>query len=162
MRKCEQNKATRQVRGFENLARHLQFKTFQLFFTRKVNSVSYAHKLKASCSLEPDLGFWGCWCRLRTCHGAAPSRLLRWSWISQQRGDLECPPSSLVRPAVRAQSLNRVRLCDPMDCSPPGSSVHGILQARILERVAISSSMGSSRPRDRTHVSCTGRRFLYH
>ena len=31
------------------------------------------------------------------------------------------------------QSLSRVQLCNPMECSPPGSSVHGILQARILE-----------------------------
>ena len=37
-------------------------------------------------------------------------------------------------------SLSRVRLCNPMDCSLPGSSVHGILQARILEWVAISFS----------------------
>ena len=26
---------------------------------------------------------------------------------------------------VHALWLSRVRLCDPMDCSPPGSSVHG-------------------------------------
>ena len=26
---------------------------------------------------------------------------------------------------VKVKSLSRVRLCDPMDCSPPGSSVHG-------------------------------------
>ena len=49
-----------------------------------------------------------------------------------------------------------------MDCSLPGSSVHGIFQARILESVAISSSRGSSLPRDLTHVSCVGRRVLYH
>ena len=53
-------------------------------------------------------------------------------------------------------------LCDPMDCSSPGSSVHGILQARILEWVAISSSRGSSRLRDQIHISCIGRRVLYH
>ena len=35
--------------------------------------------------------------------------------------------------------LSRVRLCNPVGCSPPGSSVRGILQARRLERVAISS-----------------------
>ena len=35
-------------------------------------------------------------------------------------------------------------------------------QARILERVTIFSSRGSSRPRDRTCVSCIGRRILYH
>ena len=32
--------------------------------------------------------------------------------------------------------FSRVRLCDPMDCSPPGPSVRGILQARILEWAA--------------------------
>ena len=53
-------------------------------------------------------------------------------------------------------------LCDPMNCSPPGSSVHGILRARILEWVAMPSSRASSRPRDQTHVSCIGRRVLYH
>ena len=59
--------------------------------------------------------------------------------------------------ALCVQLLGRIRLCDPVDCSPPGSSVHGTLQARILERVAISSSRRSSRPRDWTHdslVSC--------
>ena len=53
-------------------------------------------------------------------------------------------------------------LCDSMDCSPPGSSVHGIFQARILEWVAISFSRGSSWPRDWNHISCIGRRILYH
>ena len=53
-------------------------------------------------------------------------------------------------------------LCDLVNCSPPGSSVHGISQARILEWAAISSSRGSSRPRNQTHVSCPGRRILYH
>ena len=32
-------------------------------------------------------------------------------------------------------SLIRVQLCNPMDCSPPGSSVYGIFQARILGRL---------------------------
>ena len=36
------------------------------------------------------------------------------------------------------------------------------LQARILEWVAMPSSKGSSRSRDRTCVSCIGRRVLYH
>ena len=52
--------------------------------------------------------------------------------------------------------------CDHMDCRPPGSSVPGILQARILEWVAMPSSRGSSPPRDRTRVSCTGRKIVYH
>ena len=38
----------------------------------------------------------------------------------------------------------------------------GIIQARILEWVAIFFSRGSSQPRDRTCVSCIGRRILYH
>ena len=57
-------------------------------------------------------------------------------------------------------------LCWAQSCpavgDPTGSSVHGIFQARILECVAISYSRESSRPGDRTHVSCTGRRILYH
>ena len=48
-----------------------------------------------------------------------------------------------------------------MGCSLLVSSVHGILQARILEWVAISHSRGSFQPRDRTRVSCIGRRVLY-
>ena len=35
-------------------------------------------------------------------------------------------------------------------------------QARMLEWVAISSSRGSSWPWDWTHISCVGRRTLYH
>ena len=64
--------------------------------------------------------------------------------------------------ACMLSPLGRVRLYDPMDRSPPGCSVHGILQARIPEQVAMPSSRGSSPPRDRTHVSCIGRRVLYH
>ena len=61
---------------------------------------------------------------------------------------------------VKVKSFSRVRLCDPVDCSPPGSSIHGILQARILEWVAIFFSRGSSRPRDQTQVSrIAGRHF---
>ena len=56
-------------------------------------------------------------------------------------------------------------LFDSMDCSPSGFSVYGILQARILEWVTMPSSRGSLLSRDRTrvsHVSCIGRRVLYH
>ena len=60
-----------------------------------------------------------------------------------------------------AQSLSRIRLCDPMDCSLPGSSVHEILQARILDWVAIIPfSRGSSQPRDWTWVSSIAGRFF--
>ena len=61
---------------------------------------------------------------------------------------------------VKVKSLSRVRLCDPMDCSPPGFSVHGIFQARILEWVAISFSRGSPWPRDWTWVSCSAGRLF--
>ena len=79
-----------------------------------------------------------------------------------------CPDPSEESPSmaakawwkVKMKSLSRVRLCDPVDCSPPGFSVHGILQARILAWVTISFSRGSSRPRDQTQVShIGGRRF---
>ena len=63
-----------------------------------------------------------------------------------------------VHACAHAQSC--LTLCNPMDYSPSDSSVHGILQARILEWVAISLSQGSSQPRDRTCVSCAGRRFF--
>ena len=66
---------------------------------------------------------------------------------------------------VCVQLVNRVLLCNIMDCSPPGSFVHGIFQARVLEQVAISSSRGSSWPRDRTCLSCISymdRQLLYH
>ena len=69
-------------------------------------------------------------------------------------------PSSNTKIVLIAKSCPT--LCACMDCSPPGSPVHGILEARILEGVAISFSRGSSRPRDRTHISCTGKWFLYY
>ena len=49
-----------------------------------------------------------------------------------------------------------------MGCSPPGSSVYGISHARILEWVATSFSRRSPQPRDQNHISCIGRRILYH
>jgi len=64
---------------------------------------------------------------------------------------------------VRAQSCPT--LWDPMDCNPSGSPVHGIIPARILEWqewVAISFSRESFWTRERTCVSCIGRRTLYH
>ena len=52
------------------------------------------------------------------------SCLLHWQAdslpLSYQDSPLVCGSAS-----VSAQSLSRVRLCDPMDCSLPGSSVHG-------------------------------------
>ena len=61
------------------------------------------------------------------------------------------------------KSLSWVWLfCNPMDYSPPGASVDGVSQARILKWVAVAFSRGSSQPRDRTCMSCIGRRILYH
>ena len=82
----------------------------------------------------------------------------------RQRTNLTTYNYSNYNPCTLSR-FGRVRLCDPMDCSPPGSSVHGSLQARILEWVAILFSRASSRPRDQTrvsYVSCIGRRVLYH
>ena len=62
---------------------------------------------------------------------------------------------------VKVKSLSRVRLWDPMDCSPSCSFVHVIFQARVLEWVAISFSGGSSLPRDRTQVSHIVSKTLY-
>ena len=53
-------------------------------------------------------------------------------------------------------------LCNARDCSLPSSSVPGIFQARILKWVSMPYSRGSSQTRDWTHVSCIGRRILYH
>ena len=56
---------------------------------------------------------------------------------------------------VRAQSLGRVQLCNPRDCSSPGSSAREISQARILERVTSSSSRGLPDPgRSNPHLPC--------
>ena len=56
--------------------------------------------------------------------------------------------------------FSRVRLCNPMDCSPPDSSVHRILEARILEWVAMPSPRESSLPRDQACGSCLASRFF--
>ena len=67
---------------------------------------------------------------------------------------------TLVNCCLVAKSC--LTLCDPMDCSSPGSSVHEISQTRILEWIAISFSRRSCWLRDWTHVSCIGRKVLYH
>ena len=65
---------------------------------------------------------------------------------------------------VCVQSLNRVQLCDPMNCSPPGSSVHEILQARKLE-CPLPSPVDLLDPGIKLASSvytCIGRPILYH
>ena len=53
-------------------------------------------------------------------------------------------------------------LCDSKDCSLPDSSMHGIYSPRILKWVAISSFRKSFQRRDRTCISCIGRKTHYH
>ena len=55
---------------------------------------------------------------------------------------------------MHAQLLSRVRLSQPMHCSPAGPSVHGIFQARRLQWVATSYSRESLQPRDEPHLWC--------
>ena len=61
---------------------------------------------------------------------------------------------------MHAQSSST--LGDFMDCSLPGSSVHEIFQARNTGVGVISRTTGSFQHRDLTHISCMGRRILYH
>ena len=70
-----------------------------------------------------------------------------WSsnWIQKFKLEPKLPVLNQLRVCVLSH-FSRVRLHDPMDCSPPGSSVHGILQARILEWVAMPSSGGFISP----------------
>jgi len=60
------------------------------------------------------------------------------NWVTKHTNKI--PPTLVKMATITQKSLSRVRLCDPMDCSPPGSSVHGIFQAWILEWVAVSFS----------------------
>ena len=75
-------------------------------------------------------------------------------------------PECVVKRSDPLESIdNMVRVCILSHAqlfATPGSSVHGISQARTLAWIAISFPKGSSRPRNRTHVSCIGRRVLYH
>ena len=88
-------------------------------------------------------------------HGVAKSRAQLSDW-TELNWKLICWSLACVLTQVC------LTLCDPKAYSLPGSSVHGIFQAGILEWVAISSSRGSSRSRGKTHISCIGRRILYH
>ena len=79
--------------------------------------------------------------------------------------EMERRPPLYAAACLHAKSLHACLTLEPVDCSLLGSSFHGILQARILEWVVVPSSRGSSPPRDQTcvsHISCIGRRVLYH
>ena len=85
---------------------------------------------------HPPCGWY--WLHLPVWEGA-PEDLLP-AVLPRTRGD----SSREARGHMHDRLLSRVRLCDPVDCTPPGSSLHGILQARILEWVFMPSSRGSS------------------
>ena len=90
---------------------------------------------------------------------------LFWNFPQQKRAVLyKVTPSSPGDRCCCCHLVNKscLTLCDPTDCSLPGSSVHGISQTKLLEWVAISFSRTSSQSRDRTRISCMGRRILYH
>ena len=80
----------------------------------------------------------------------------------------EAAPESLSRYVVWGQNDTAALYGDDSVVLAPWivacqvSFVHGISQARILEWAAISFSRGSAQSRDRTHISCIGRRILYH
>ena len=110
----------------------------------------YVWTLSASHSFVPEYSF-------NKCRGMNKPG---WCWLG--KGSWGCRNSERYRMMRVCAVHSCLTLCDPMDCSPPGSSVHGIFQARILEWVSISFSRGSSQARDWTHISCLGRRILYH
>ena len=71
--------------------------------------------------------------------------------------------SLLILTCMRVQLLSRVQLFATLwTVARQAPLSMGLLQARVLEWVAMPSSRGSSQPRDRTCVSCMGRRILYH
>ena len=92
---------------------------------------------------------------------------VRHSWATEHThvlgknlgGVLKCCRTSVV-----VYSLSLVLLClTPWNIALQAPLfVHETSQARTLEWVSIFFSRGSSWPRDQTHVSCIGRRMLYH
>ena len=67
-------------------------------------------------------------------HRWQPTRLLRpWDSQGKNTGVVAISFSNAWKWKVKVKLLSRVRLSDPMDCSPPGFSIHGIFQARVLE-----------------------------
>ena len=86
--------------------------------------------------------------KLWLCHSLLQIHLSE-QWFHQKLKDDNSTIFSSVKHIEHVCMLNRVQLCNSMDCSLPGFSVHGTLQARILEWIAISFSRGSSQPRDR-------------
>ena len=99
--------------------------------------------------------------------GPTTDQVVQEAWSATRGGDLEQEGAHEMSWADWCSLCSSVtNSCptprNPTDCSPLDSSVHGRLQARILQRAAVSCFRASCQPRDLTHVSCTGRRVLYH
>ena len=86
-------------------------------------------------------------------HSGYPSRSKRLKAGLSSVPLVGCAHKSVV------QSLSRVRLCNPMDCSTPGSV--GLSRQEYLAWVSVSFSR-ESWIRDQTRISCIGRRILHH
>ena len=72
---------------------------------------------------------------------------------------------SVVFVCMPAESLQSCPTpCDPMDYSPPGSSVHRILRPEYWSGLPCPSAGDLPNPgiKPASHVSCSGRRVLYH
>ena len=98
-----------------------------------------------------DWAHWSSWLRSITARGCEAEPAMGEGPVGEGWGPGETGPS-----------FHRQIVSHTFDRSPPGSSGRGSSQAGILAWVAISFSRGSSRLRDRTHISCIGRRILYH
>jgi len=78
----------------------------------------------------------------RTVHKAG------WKHIGRSRRHTGKIPVSALILLLLLSHFSRVRLCNPIDCSPPGSPVPGIFQARTLEWVAQILGKDKSPPED--------------
>ena len=96
--------------------------------------------------------------------GKDPDAGKDWRWEEKGAAEDECKKQIIWGKNNRCCLVSKsfLSLFDPVDCSLPGSSAHGIFQARILGWGSISHFRGSPQLRDQTHVSCTGRKILYH
>ena len=71
-----------------------------------------------------------------------------------------CIQSVVTHSFVCMSAQSCLTLCNPMDCSPPGSSVHRNFPDKNTE-VGCYFLLQGIFP-THTHVSCIGRRILYH
>ena len=84
--------------------------------------------LVTMCSLSPPLGYFGKHSREKGLRSFLYSKSVIWDLTFRYHS---------------VQSLSRVRLCDPMDCSTPGLPVHHQPQS-LLKLMSIESAMPSN------------------